>query len=147
MIWNTLTLCNVPDGDHTGDDGPPTSDSYGIVGLMDEFVLYDEFLEDSDIADLYDNDGVPEEFDGCVSGVSKSFRPDQLFVMPNPAIDFIQIQIDGNITLYNTLGQKVSQHSTYEKGYLIDVGSLERGLYFVRMESMNASRTDKLILK
>jgi hypothetical protein len=148
VIWDKLTLGNVPGGNNSGDEEPPTSGSYGIVGLMDDFVIYDWVLSASEILDLYDNDGIPEEFEGCVeTGVNSIIDPGQTLFLPNPAGDVIKLQSGGMYTLYNALGQLIRQHSTAEKGSVINVSDLDRGLYFLQGESTKGIRMAKVILQ
>ncbi len=61
-------------------------------------------------------------------------------VYPNPAVDFISIQDDGNqvkyIEIFNVVGRKVLEFTKGNNGKY-DIGDLPRGMYMVRLLDKN----------
>ena len=73
---------------------------------------------------------------------------DQLIVYPNPAKDFIQIESAVNIekvSIFSVLGKKVAEFNTLFNN-TIDIGSLNEGLYLLKIENETSSTTRKLII-
>lgn len=84
-------------------------------------------------------------------------NPDEhnLTVFPNPANDFIQVQIPLEISgtvqlsIWNTSGQKIQNltvNADLSQIVPVDLTEMKPGFYFVRVESENRSQTQKLII-
>ncbi|GBU07454.1 hypothetical protein AwDysgo_07850 [Bacteroidales bacterium] len=70
----------------------------------------------------------------------------KLKIYPNPAQDFIQINIDqGQVTIYNLQGQTMLKGNI--AGNYFDVSSLKKGCYMVKVSSEKTSFVEKLIIK
>jgi len=77
-----------------------------------------------------------------------------LSIYPNPASDFISVELKNSqviteVSLLNNLGQvmtSVSNNGSTSK-MNIDVSGMATGLYFVKVNTENASVTKKLIVK
>jgi len=73
---------------------------------------------------------------------------------PNPAASSTRIILDnvysGTMTLfvYNTLGKQViAKRVTDPKDMILDVSNLQKGMYFVVLESNGTKKTKKLLVK
>lgn len=77
----------------------------------------------------------------------------QISVTPNPASEFISIQVQNNKTLggklsiYNSSGRKISEQMMKENLKTIDVSNLQPGLYMVIYQGQNETVTQKVILR
>jgi hypothetical protein len=75
--------------------------------------------------------------------IVESDNPTTLEVYPNPAIDFININVDkpGNATIYNSTGYKLYSVVLNNTNNRINVSDLSTGLYFI--EYQNGQQTIK----
>jgi hypothetical protein len=85
------------------------------------------------------------------SGIGGNQNPSNtLNIYPNPAIDHIMIQDDGEqvkyLEVYNVVGRKIMDFSVRNDGVKYDVSSLPRGMYMVRMldRNRNILRTQRI---
>ena len=71
-----------------------------------------------------------------------------LIIYPNPARDFFRIENapDGSISIYNTAGSLVLFQNIVGDGCEISTDKLESGVYYVRLEFHDHSKTSKLII-
>lgn len=77
-----------------------------------------------------------------------------LGIYPNPANDIINISVGNNdvlptsYSIYNTLGQIVTEKNVSSVSDLqIDINSITAGVYFIKIDRQNASKTFKFIKK
>ena len=77
-------------------------------------------------------------------------------IFPNPAQDIVQIEFELSnrqnidIAIYNNLGQSVYQNkliNSQKERVLIDVSTLSKGIYFVKLNTENAFQLKKLIIE
>lgn len=73
-----------------------------------------------------------------------------LTLYPNPAVNIVNIDFhselqDGNIALYNTVGQKIFQQEISAKQSSISIGHLRSGLYFYDIHADGIRQKGKLI--
>ena len=75
-----------------------------------------------------------------VVGISDDFK-ETFKLYPNPASDYLHLetQINGQITLFNTLGEVMYRTNTEEK--VLSVSRFPKGLYFLRIEDENKTET------
>ncbi len=76
--------------------------------------------------------------------------PNTFSVYPNPANNNITVLTNGNaseITILNALGQEVFSFSKPNTEQIIDISSLEKGLYIVQVKSGNTIETTKLVVE
>ena len=80
-------------------------------------------------------------------------KPTQVDIMPNPAIDQIQVVIpkfegSATINIYNVGGQKVAEKPIHVSGGTavpVDISSLVPGIYMVTVENTAGKATGRLI--
>lgn len=78
---------------------------------------------------------------------------DQFTVLPNPASDKIKVIINCNgnesmkLNIYNIIGSLVTTDRLTQNEKLIDISSLENGVYFIELKSDNGSGIQKLIIR
>ncbi|MEO8149738.1 MAG: T9SS type A sorting domain-containing protein [Bacteroidia bacterium] len=68
-------------------------------------------------------------------------------IYPNPATDNIQVSFKGSnayLTIYNLLGNKISEFE-YLKNQNIDVRSLNSGIYFIEVNSLQSVYRRKIV--
>lgn len=90
----------------------------------------------------------------CELGIEEVALERNLSIYPNPASDFISVELKNSqviteVSLLNNLGQvmtSVSNNGSTSK-MNIDVSGMATGLYFVKVNTENASVTKKLIVK
>ncbi len=95
-------------------------------------------------------DGTGDFMDDCTNVMLNEFVNNPTFdIYPNPANDFIVIASKAkqsqskNIELYNIQGQLVKQFKVANSELKIQVGDLEKGIYFVKL----GRETRKLIIE
>lgn len=74
---------------------------------------------------------------------------EEIVISPNPAIDFISIQSLNTIrtvTIYNSNGQVVLEKESLQNNQ-IDIKSLDRGIYFIHIKSINDINTTQKLVK
>jgi Secretion system C-terminal sorting domain/FG-GAP-like repeat len=108
------------------------------------------------IADI-DDDGILEMFvgnergglslfktnlhtDGTPVSTNYIYNKPEIFIYPNPANDFFNIEIRNgnnslvNISLFNAIGQEVSESSFTSSSFQVNCANLSDGIYFARIE-------------
>jgi hypothetical protein len=121
-----------------------------VVGCDQAFVYYNknDFISGQDI-DRAIKDALGNLENSCENvSINEPTINSELKVYPNPSNDIINVEIrKGSIkewTIYNSLGQIVeifnSKGTDYGKNLIIDVASLEKGIYYVTV-----SNTDQMI--
>jgi hypothetical protein len=75
-----------------------------------------------------------------------------ILVYPNPLTDKVFIEILGNdflksVEIYSSTGRKVKNFKTFDRLTMLDLNSLDSGLYFMKLNSNIASTTRKLIIR
>ncbi len=91
-------------------------------------------------------------------GIDKNPAISSVEVFPNPIQDVANIKMnmqkatDVNITVYNTLGQvitneKVTYQATGEVVKSIDVSTFNKGLYFIEVKTQNETFKQKVLIK
>jgi hypothetical protein len=75
---------------------------------------------------------------------------DEFIVYPNPTSDLIIMVLPaqfktGTLFIYNTIGQIMIEQNIISTTPMISLKSLEKGLYFYKMESDNFSKSGKII--
>ena len=75
---------------------------------------------------------------------------DDFIIYPNPTSDFITVSLPskfefGTIFLYTTLGQKILEQKVTPQSSIVSLKTLEKGMYFYKMESLGFSKTGKIL--
>jgi len=85
-----------------------------------------------------------------VTGIEDIAGQENIKVFPNPTSDFITVQIENNLlnsyTMFSVTGQEVLS-GTLNQNNTIDVRLLNKGIYFLKIENSNGSRTLKTIIE
>ena len=77
-----------------------------------------------------------------------TFENSQMQLYPNPIQDFLNVrssEIIRNITIYNTLGQEVKKLIPNQENFQIDFSTIEKGIYFLKMESNDTTTVCKIV--
>ncbi|MBC7485258.1 MAG: RICIN domain-containing protein [Cytophagaceae bacterium] len=77
-----------------------------------------------------------------------AFATNEVSIAPNPASDFITIQLnkDSDVSVYNSQGTLVLSSTKVESNGTLNISSLAAGMYFVKIDTGSAIVT-KMILK
>jgi|YNPMSStandDraft_1061717.scaffolds.fasta_scaffold00925_8 hypothetical protein len=72
-------------------------------------------------------------------------------IFPNPANNYLQINFekaiqDANISLYNTIGQKVLQANNINNNIIINVKNIPEGLYMIKINIKGETEYSQKIL-
>ncbi len=67
-------------------------------------------------------------------------------VYPNPAKDYLNIEVEGlmNVTLYNMVGQKVFEQNVDADEFVLDMTSMENGVYMLKVVSRKGEMTQRI---
>jgi len=73
-------------------------------------------------------------------------------VYPNPAVDLVKVKTANtleDIKLYDIQGRIISSYSNFENAFdnTLDVTSLSKGMYFIKIKTAEDEVTKKLIKK
>jgi subtilisin family serine protease len=79
-----------------------------------------------------------------------SFSKDDFIIYPNPASDFVIFSLPakfemGTIFIYTVLGQKILEQKVTPQSSIVSLKTLDKGMYFYKMESSGFSKTGKII--
>lgn len=89
------------------------------------------------------------------SSIDQPFENPQDFkntiIAPNPTSGLLQIELPKGIlangTLYNMMGERIHQFEAASESVEIDMSSLQKGLYFISLQSEGKYLTQKVILQ
>ncbi len=112
-----------------------------FTGSIDEFRMYqtDEVLSANDVEAIYNY--VP-----TISSVKPALNSQSVKIYPNPATDLLKIESAGNnvsVDIMNSIGQKVMSRINVKQ---IDISSLSKGIYFVKVTDGTSVKTQKLLV-
>jgi hypothetical protein len=113
-----------------------------FTGAIDEFRMFQ-----TEAPLTPDQVGVLYRYVPVVNSVNSSKNSQSIKVYPNPATDLLKIQSSGkNITvdIMNSVGQKVISTTNNRQ---IDISSLTKGIYFVKVADGNLISTQKVLVK
>jgi hypothetical protein len=76
----------------------------------------------------------------------------EIQIYPNPANDFIRISAssiikNGDLKIYNSLGQLVYQDAIASENTVVDISGFDTGIYFVLVETEEGVLKEKLIVR
>jgi len=76
-------------------------------------------------------------------------EPSIISVFPNPASEYIIVnsQTKQDIFIYDLTGKVVKQFKAQNSEFKIEVGDLEKGIYLVKVGTVNGVATQKLVIE
>ncbi|MCF0211119.1 MAG: T9SS type A sorting domain-containing protein [Bacteroidales bacterium] len=77
------------------------------------------------------------------SYINDASLQDDFIVYPNPTEDILTIQVEGDVMIYNSLGQLVKEVKNIHGTRTIDISHLKQGVYLIK----SGEHTEKLIKK
>lgn len=88
---------------------------------------------------------------GFALGIDEEKSKVEVNVYPNPVNDFAYVSLPvvhpfSKLDVYNTLGQKVSSQSIYQRVVEIDTRALSTGTYFIHLSGENASQYQSILI-
>ena len=95
--------------------------------------------------------GIPDFSEALASALGVTgFSDDQIKVYPNPANGFVSVAFpsafqNGNMTLYNALGQKVKDQKLNTQNQNVSLDQFKAGIYLYKIEANGLSQTGKII--
>jgi hypothetical protein len=101
------------------------------------------------IASINQTDELMETFLNVTLGTEAvSYDANQLQIAPNPVKDFLQLKTNENlvpksVSIVDSSGRIVYNQTDPEK--IMDVSSLQRGIYFVKIETNKGTITKKIL--
>lgn len=131
----TIMRTNFFDADYIGEE-IPTGIQDALVGIAARFHDDGQFF----IRDTNDLEGGPLS--------TESFDQTSVSMYPNPANDFVNIQIEGvaKVEIYSLLGQKVLDQNINDTE-MISISNLNSGVYLVKISQNGNTVTKRLIVK
>ena len=146
---------------HFGLDSLTTVDSVEVfwTGGNRRQMVYDldanqviEIMEDTTIAFL--NDTTTMDTVIVINTNDLDLNMPSMIVSPNPTKDFLKVEfqnnkLDGNLLLYNVLGQveKRVGVAKYEETIIFDVDDIVSGVYFLTFKTEKGKVTQKVVVK
>jgi uncharacterized delta-60 repeat protein len=138
-----------------GQDGileyPDASSSFDAIALDNNKI----YLAGAKSISTFDKDGIVTRVNNNFSTGISSLSVDNQFITlyPNPAFDKIVIDVKDNefeaisLSILNAMGQTVLQKATYENANNLDISTLAKGLYFVRIEAKDGRKAIQKFIK
>ena len=132
--WSTANATILYLGSLFGDAGSR------YIGFLDDLQIYNYALTQTQVTNLFSGNSVLS---------SQNFQSNNLKfnLYPNPATDILNISMETelkSVEIYSLLGQKVLASNKNQ----MDVSSLSKGMYMVRVEDVEGSvSTQKLIVE
>ncbi|MBN2779298.1 MAG: T9SS type A sorting domain-containing protein [Bacteroidales bacterium] len=116
-----------------------TDSSYSTVGRiqpMDKLPAYPIFLK----TDSLGNSELPLNSNYILNSISKAGFNDYFAIYPNPARDYIIIELSGNerntvVTIFDLFGKEIINTNLNSEHNTIDVSMLKPGVYLVKTQS------------
>ena len=129
----------------TNDEGSWTTTTFSFVATTTEVVIYVRALgADSTSTEVfYDNISLKEDATASVNDVLAS----KFNTFPNPANDVVQIVSSleiNKVEMYNVLGKKVTTYFNQHNNN-VDISSLSKGIYVLKITSGQSTITKKII--
>lgn len=96
-----------------------------FTGVMDDFRMYGAALSADEVTEL---------FEYAPTSIERAEASLDFEVYPNPASEQIQVKTIKvrNLEIFNTMGQLLRSEKDVQNGQVINISSLEAGLYFVK---------------
>lgn len=118
---------------------------YPFTGAIDDIMLYNRVLGDSEIV----------KYNNVSLGVNEVNTNKLAYsVTPNPAKEFIKLQLGNNssnqlttITLINQIGQVVKHEVFTGNQEQINVSNLPKGMYFLQLMNKDGNATSKVTIE
>ena len=131
--------------DITTDEGAWTTTTFSFAATTTEVVIYVRALaaDSSSTEVFYDN--ISLKMDATAS--TEDIFASKVSIYPNPAQEFVTISSSVEINkaeVYNLLGKRVFNSSKLSNNNL-DISSLSKGVYMLKLTSENALATKKII--
>jgi len=82
-------------------------------------------------------------------GFEKTANP-RILIYPNPVSDILNIVSNDNIKsieILNFIGQCLIKKTTDSKNAMVDVSAFKTGIYFIKLETENGLKTEKITIK
>jgi len=100
---------------------------------------------------LYDEgESLPTNTQEVLLSATDEFEQELIQVYPNPAGDYISVNAIENIStirLYNNAGQLLTEKIVNSNSYQFDLSDLDRGIYFIRLDTDDKSVLKQIIKK
>jgi len=124
----------------------------------EQYLTIGNFYDDSVMDTLYINHGIYGFSAGyyyiddvsvidSTMGISEIYKENYVKVFPNPANDFLNVECklpDAELKVFNILGNEVTQAKISYKGQ-IDISNLNKGVYFIRLQTESGIFTSRFI--
>ena len=120
---------------------PPTLGNYSFGGFGST-----KLTVPCGCVSVYENSDWSEQFTNIIEDctlVSEN-EDNGMSVYPNPTHGMVRIEAEGinNICIFNLLGEKVFESAVSGDAFEFDFGSLEKGLYLIRIETAEGFSTE-----
>lgn len=135
--------------------GPCNNNEFPLLAFYNEG--WNPYIESPSIAPDNADDSLNVGYElfifpilGTISGLSTIDVDNSISIYPNPAKDEINIKSPfnlRNISIYNTLGQKVLFVETNSKNKSININSLIKGFYTIEIKTEDGNYTKKKFVK
>jgi hypothetical protein len=149
LTWTSPTGCLTPDGYNVYRDGvqinPELVTTLTFIDELEETGTYEYAVTGV----YYFGESQPSATVSVyieITGITQYYQGD-LVIFPNPAADYVQIQAGTElvrIVLLDNAGRVVKSEQAGERHYRMDVTHLERGIYYLRIETRQGMAIRKL---
>ncbi len=91
------------------------------------------------------------KFTGVLSGIDKNDYSTSIEIYPNPASDFVTLNINKNkaltLNIYNLIGTLVKSEMLKQNQRQINIGDLNNGIYVIEIKSKEWTENQKIIIQ
>lgn len=152
--WGTpFDLEELEDNENLNKDNIQYVKIIDVVGTIDpQYATFD--VHGNMVNDPYPTNFASGGFDLAGIGVINNKNSVSVFnynelvvsIYPNPCRNFIYIHANGcNLSIYNSLGQKLHQQQLTENTSKIDMSKYREGIYFIHLQNNKAKKCIKII--
>ena len=141
---------NIHPTDTVGVNVSDPGDYYSADGLNDK----DGILSDDGSVGWYTISDIPMlrmNFDPSTAVSISEVKQDIFNVYPNPTTGVFNLDLNNNksynISIFNSLGQKVYNNVTNSMSIVVDLSELESGIYTIELENSDVIFTERIIIE
>ena len=98
----------------------------------------------------FDDEGYAKAINDNINSLDAEIKENAIdaVVFPNPTPGNLNINAEGmtNVSVYNMVGQKVVDLEVDSDQYILDMSSMEVGVYMLKVVSRNGEMTQRIVL-
>lgn len=126
-------------GGYLKPDGSFCQNIQRLGATFDDFYIYNKVLNATEVGDLFNEINT--------TGIKTTTMEKAVVIYPNPNNGqfTVQMEIDGELAIYNTVGQLIFNNKVERGKNLIDLTEQSSGIYMVQVKQQDSVKTIKIM--